>query len=118
VCPEHQTKSAFGWVRKGSNPAVKITAGRGRVSSHGAVCLENFDVPFVEPVNVDGNSAVQLLAKVEANNPTKSILHVIWDNAIYHRRNTVKKWLSCHEYRVHLIQLPAYYTNLNPIERL
>jgi len=102
VCPEHQTKSAFGWVRKGSNPAVKITAGRGRVSSHGAVCLENFDVPFVEPVNVDGNSAVQLLAKVEANNPTKSILHVIWDNAIYHRRNTVKKWLSCHEYRVHL----------------
>ena len=72
VHPEHQTKPAFGWVRKGSNPAVKTTAGRGRVNIHGAVCLENFDVPFVEPVSVDGNSAVQLLAKIEANN-TKQI---------------------------------------------
>jgi hypothetical protein len=33
------------------------------------VCLENLDVPFVEPVTVDGDSAVQLLAKIEANNP-------------------------------------------------
>ena len=36
VHPEHQTKPAFGWVRKGSNPAVKTTAGRGRVTIHGA----------------------------------------------------------------------------------
>ena len=49
VHPEHQTKPAFGWVRKGSNPVVKATAGRGRVNIHGAVCLENFNVPFVEP---------------------------------------------------------------------
>ena len=33
------------------------------------VCLENFDMPFVEPVTVDGDSAVQLLAKIEANTP-------------------------------------------------
>ena len=60
-------------MRKGSNPAVKTTAGRGRVNIHGAVCLENFDVPFVEPVTVDGDSAVQLLAKIEANTPKQII---------------------------------------------
>ena len=70
VHPEYQTKPAFGWVRKGSNPAVKTTAGRGRVNIHGALCLENFDAPVVEPVTIDGNSAVQLLEKIEANNPT------------------------------------------------
>ena len=118
VHPEHQTKPAFGWVRKGSNPAVKTTAGRGRVNIHGAVCLENFDAPFVEPVTVDGNSAVQLLAKIEANNPTMSAIHVIWDNAPYHRCDTVKQWLSRPECRIHLIQLPAYCPHLNPIERL
>jgi transposase len=118
VHPEHQTKPAFGWVRKGSNPAVKTTAGRGRVNIHGAVCLENFDTPFVEPVTVDGNSAVQLLAKIEANNPTKSAIHVIWDNAAYHRCDVVKQWLSRPECRIHLIQLPAYCPHLNPIERL
>ncbi|MCF6214919.1 MAG: transposase [Emcibacter sp.] len=37
VHPEHQTKPAFGWVRKGSNPAVKTTTGRGRVNVHGTV---------------------------------------------------------------------------------
>ena len=58
VHPKHQTKPAFGWVRKGSNPAVKTTAGRDRVNIHGAVSLKNFDVSFVEPVTVDGDSAV------------------------------------------------------------
>ena len=28
VHPEYQTKPAFGWVKTGSNPAVKTTAGR------------------------------------------------------------------------------------------
>ena len=96
----------------------ETTAGRGRVNIHGAVCLENFDVPFVEPVTVDGDSAVQLLAKIEANNPTKSLIHVIWDNAAYHRCAAVKKWLSRPKCRIHLIQLPAYCPHLNPIERL
>jgi transposase len=118
VHPEHQTKPAFGWVRKGSNPAVKTTSGRGRVNIHGAVCLENFDAPFVEPVTVDGNSAVQLLTKIEANNSTMSAIHVIWDNAAYHRCDAVKKWLARPECRIHLIQLPTYCPHLNPIERL
>ena len=66
---EHQTKPAFGWVRKGSNPVVKTTAGRGRVNIHGAVYLEKFDAPFIKPVDVGGDTAVQLLAKIEANTP-------------------------------------------------
>ena len=69
VHPEHQTKPAFGWVRKGSNPAVKTTAGRGRVNIHGAVYLEKFDAPFIKPVNVGGDSAAQILAKIEAPPP-------------------------------------------------
>jgi len=117
VHPEYQTKPACGWVRKGSNPAIKTTAGRGRVNIYGAVCLENFDTPFVEPVTVDGNSAIQLLAKIEANNPGKSKIHVIWDTARYHRCETVRRWLARPECRIHLVQLPAYCPHLNPIER-
>ena len=118
VHPEHQTKPAFGWVKKGSKPAIKTTAGRGRVNIHGALCLETFDAPFVEPISVDGQSAVQLLAKIEANNPSKSTIHVIWDNAPYHRCETVRTWLSRPDCRIHLIRLPTYCPHLNPIERL
>ena len=118
VHPEYQTKPAFGWVRKASNPAVTTTAGRGRINIHGALCLENFDAPFVEPITVDGDSAVKRLAKIEANNPAKSTIHVIWDNAPYHRCKAVRGWLSRPDCRIHLIQLPTYCPHLNPIERL
>ncbi|MDZ7711449.1 MAG: IS630 family transposase [Roseovarius sp.] len=118
VHPEYQTKPAFGWVKTGSNPAVKTTAGRGRVNIHGALNLETFDAPFVEPDTVDGASATQLLAKIEARNPDKRVIHVIWDNAAYHKGPDVRAFLARPECRIHLIQLPPYCPHLNPIERL
>lgn len=118
VHPEYQTRPAFGWVKAGSNPAVKTTAGRGRVNIHGAVNLETFDTPFVEPTTVDGVSAAQLLAKIEARNPDKRVIHVIWDNAPYHKGPDVRAFLARPQCRIHLIQLPPYCPHLNPIERL
>jgi transposase len=102
----------------GSNPAVLSTAGRGRVNIHGAVNLETFDAPFVEPTTVDGVSTAQLLTKIEARNPDKRIIHVIWDNAAYHKGPDVRAFLARASCRIHLIQLPPYCPHLNPIERL
>jgi len=118
VHPEYQTKPSYGWVKVGSNPAVTTTSGRGRVNIHGALNLETFDAPFVEPTTVDGTSAVQLLAKIEARNPEKRLIHVIWDNAAYHKGPDVREFLARPECRIHLIQLPPYCPHLNPIERL
>lgn len=118
VHPEHQTKPAFGWVKKGSHPAVMTTSGRGRVNIHGAVNLETFDTPFIEPVTVDGKSAVQLLRKIEVRNPDKRVIHLIWDNAPYHKGPDVRAFLSRADCRIHLIRLPSYCPHLNPIERL
>ena len=118
VHPEYQSKPAFGWVKKGTNPTLKTTAGRARVNIHGALNLETFDTPFVAPVTVDGVSAVQLLAKIEARNQDKRIIHVIWDNAAYHKGPDVRAFLSRKNCRIHLIQLPPYCPHLNPIERL
>ena len=118
VHPEYQSKPAFGWVKAGSNPAVLSTAGRGRVNIHGAVNLETFDTPFVEPTTVDGGSAVQLLAEIEKRNPDKRLIHVVWDNAAYHKGPDVRTFLARTTCRIHLIQLPPYCPHLNPIERL
>ncbi|WP_235575864.1 IS630 family transposase [Roseovarius tolerans] len=108
VHPEYQTKPAFGWVKVGSNPAVLSAAGRGRMNIHGAVNLETFDAPFVEPTTVDGVSAAQLLTKIEARNPGKRVIHVIWDNAAYHKGPDVRAFLARTACRIHLIQLPPY----------
>ena len=119
VHPEHQARPAHGWVRKGSNPAIKTSTGRGgRVNIHGALNLEDFDAPFIEASTVDGKSAVQLLTKIEQRNPDKRRIHVIWDNAAYHKGPDVRAFLSRPDCRIHLIQLPPYCPHLNPIERL
>ena len=118
VHPDYQTKPPFGWIKAGSNPAVTTTSGRGRVNIHGALNLETFDAPFVEPSTVDGVSAAQLLAKIEARNPDKRLIHVIWNNAAYHKGPDVRKFLARPNCRIHLIQLPPYCPHLNPIERL
>jgi transposase len=57
---------------------------------------------------------VALLAKIEAQNPSKSIIHVIWDNAPYHRCKQVRAWLSRSNCRINLIRLPTYCPHLNP----
>ena len=105
-------------MKTGSNPAVKTTAGRGRVNIHGALNLETSDTPFVEPTTVNGANAAQLLAEIEARNPDKRVIHVIWDNAAYHKGPDVRTFLSRPGCRIHLIQLPPYCPHLNPIERL
>ncbi len=102
------------WVRAGSKPAVQTTAGRGRVNIHGALNLETFDAPFVEPTTVDGRSAAQLLARIEARNPDKRLIHVIRDNAACHKGPDVREFLARPDCRIHLIQLPPYCPHLNP----
>jgi transposase len=117
VHPEYQSKPSHGWARKGSNPAIQTTSGRGRVNIHGALNLETFDESFVEPTTGDGISSVQLLAKIEARNTDKRIIHVIWDNAPYHKGPNVRAFLSRKNCRIHLIQLPPYCPHLNPPSR-
>jgi hypothetical protein len=94
VHPKYQTKPAFDWVKVGSNPAVLSTVGRGHVNIHGAVNLETCDAPFVEPTTVDGVSAAQLLTKIEQPNPDKRVIHVIWENAAYHKGPDVRAFLA------------------------
>ena len=118
VHPEYQVKPGHGWVKKGGNVGIKTSSGHGRVNIHAGLNLETFDAPFIEPSTVDGQSSVQLLAKIEQRNPDKRIIHVIWDNAAYHRGSDVRAFLSRPDCRIRLIALPPYCPHLNPIERL
>ena len=72
----NQTKPAYGWVKAGSVPAVPTKL-------FGALNLETFDWPFVEPTTVDGVSAAHLLAKIEVLD--ERIIHVIWQCSLPYR---------------------------------
>ena len=56
---------------------MAVNSGRKRVNIHGAVCLKNFDCPFVEVETVDRDSTIALFERLEANNKNKRVIHVI-----------------------------------------
>jgi transposase len=64
------------------------------------------------------HAAFKLRAEIEGRNPQKRIIHVIWDNAAYHKGPDVRAFLARITCRIRLIQLPPYCPHLNPIERL
>lgn len=89
----HVADPAHGRVKKGMKTALKTTSSRGRVNIRGAINLERFDCPFVEPATRDDTSAVQLLTGIEARNKSKRAIHVIRDNAACHRGPDVRAFL-------------------------
>lgn len=118
VHPDHQVRPSHGWFHKDDKPAVPTNSGRKRVNIHGAVCLENFDCPFVEAEVVNADTTIALFERLEANNKGKRRIHVILDNAGYHHAAKVREWLSQTDCKINLIWLPPYAPHLNAIERL
>ncbi len=118
VHPDHQVRPAHGWFYKDDNPTVLANSGRKRVNIHGALCLENFDAPFVEAEKINADTTIALFERLEASNKNKRVIHVILDNAKYHHAAKVREWLEKPECRIRIIWLPSYAPHLNSIERL
>lgn len=117
VHPDHQVRPSHGWFYKDDLPAVPASSGRKRVNIHGALCLENFDAPFIEAETINADTTIALFDMLEKRNPDKRRIHVILDNAAYHKAAKVREWLERPGCRIKIIWLPSYAPHLNSIER-
>ncbi len=116
VHPLHNSMLSNGWIKKGTEKAIKSNTGRDRLNINGACNVENAEVIIHEDVSVNAQSTVQLFDKMQVHQP-KGNINVIADNAKYYRSNLVSEYLKKNE-RIKLIFLPPYSPNLNLIERL
>ena len=116
VHPTMATKVTCGWIKKGINKPIAQTASRTRVNVIGAIELKNITVhsAFVDTVNVPTILAFFDHLKAAYANAPK--IHVILDQAGYHRSHELQKQAAAKNIVLHL--LPPYSPNLNPIERL
>lgn len=116
VHPAHQTRLAYGWIKKGVRKAEKLTACQKRMNIIGAINLETHHVVTqdVDWVNVD--SLKMFCEKLIKANPKVKKIHLILDNAGYHKSKAFTEWIA--DKNICLHYLPAYSPNLNPIERL
>jgi transposase len=116
VHPQHQTQLVYGWILKGERKAIATTAYQKRLNFVGGICLDGhrFIYRQVDPVNAE--TICDFLWQLRQANSGKYKVHLIWDNARYHRNDEVQEFAK--ELGIKLHYLPPYSPNLNPIERI
>lgn len=117
VHPTMQTKMSSGWIKKGTEKEIPTTASRTRMNIMGAVNLNDMTVITEEyDKSINGQSIIDFFNLIKEKYPLKSAIHIILDQAGYHKSFVVRE----HAFRlgIHLHYLPPYSPNLNAIERM
>jgi transposase len=114
--PQHQTRLTYGWIKKGVRKSEKMTACQKRVNLIGAINLENHQVEYAQVDWVNAESIKAFLTQVIDANSDATKIHLIWDNAGYHKSKEIIEFTKSTKIILHY--LPPYSPNLNPIERL
>ena len=114
--PTMATKIAHGWIRKGQDKLIPQTASRTRVNVMGGVELSTMNVTSAYPEKVNTKTTIAFFDQLKAIYPQASTLHIILDQAGYHRSEETQH--AAKEKGIELHFLPPYSPNLNPIERL
>ena len=116
VHPQHQTRLAYGWIRCGERRGIAMNAKHYRLSFIGAYELSKHKLIYKEVEKVNANEIKAFLGQVRRSYKAMKKVHLIWDNAGYHRSLKIKKYAR--RLGIELHYLPPYSPNLNPIERL
>lgn len=114
--PQHNTRSAYGWILKGTDKLIKSNTGRDRVNLNGALNAKTHEVIIREDLRINSISTISLLNQLLKKHPTGRI-YLIWDNARYYYSRQVQNYLKYHPRLIPKF-LPPYSPNLNLIERL
>lgn len=116
VHPQHQTQLAYGWILKGERKEIATTAYQKRLNFIGGICLDGHRFIYRQVDKVNAVGICDFLWQLRKAHPGKYRIHVIWDNARYHRNDEVQEFAK--ELGIKLHYLPPYSPNLNPIERV
>jgi transposase len=116
VHPQHQTQLTYGWIFKGERKEMPTTGRQYRLNIIGGICLNGHRFIYQPADKVNADSIAAFLVKLRKLNSGKYLIHLIWDNAGYHRDQSVQEFAEKLGIKLHY--LPPYSPNLNPIERL
>lgn len=120
VHPDHQTQATYGWMKKGSKLAIKTTAKQLRLHYMGAINVANDKITHITKSyeKINSNSIADFLGEIQQKLQHQDKIHIILDNASYHKSKEVKAFLQQPNNKLQLHYLPPYSPNLNLIERL
>lgn len=114
--PQHQTQLTYGWILKGKRQEIATSGKPYRLNIIGGICLKGHRFIYHQAEKVNASAIASFLVKLRQLNPGKYVIHVIWDNAGYHRDKSIQEFTKGLGIKLHY--LPPYSPNLNPLERL
>jgi len=83
----------YGWIVKGIRKAQKLTACQKCLNLVAAMNLASYQIEYRKVDWVNAESLTPFLQQLVDANPDKSTLHVIWDNAGYHKSEKVRQFV-------------------------
>ena len=116
VHPQHQTKLTYGWILSGVRKAIATNAKQYRLNIMGGICLNGHRIITEQAEKLDADAIATFLVKLRNAHPGKHFIHLMLDNAGYHKDKNVQQFAENLGIKLHY--LPPYSPNLNPIERL
>ncbi len=116
VHPQHQPRLAYGWILKGTVKQMPVNGKQKRLNIIGGINLSTHRVIYNTAEKVNADSIKSFLLKLRQSHSKLVKLHVVWDNAGYHKVEEVLHFANKLNIKLHY--LPPYSPNLNPIERL
>ena len=118
VHPQHNTRSDYGWIKKGQDVSIPANTGRKRININGAINAHDVtDVVIDEAPTISFESTQHLIEKIVQKHPFETI-YLYHDNARYYYAKQLREWLKTQYPKVKQVFLPPYSPNLNLIERL
>ena len=116
VHPQYQTHLKYGWILKGKRKLIPTTAKQPRLNFIGGICLQGHRIVYQQADTINANHIAGFFCRLRKNHPGKYKIHIILDNAGYHKNPALQVFAK--NLAIELHYLPPYSPNLNPIERL
>lgn len=107
------------WLKKGERTVIKVQQSNDYQSYLGALNQRTFKCHAYEMAWQNQEEVLSALEKLLQNYPDKKIC-IVWDNAMFHKGKIIREALCKGNLleRVHLINLPPYAPDFNPIEHV
>ncbi|WP_229599749.1 IS630 family transposase [Runella slithyformis] len=105
------------WAPKGKTPIIEEKAGKEHLSLIAAMAPNGRLYVGGQDKAYNSEGVVDFLEYLCRRYRSKDLI-VIWDGATIHRSQAIKDFLARKKGRVHLVALPGYSPELNPVELL
>jgi transposase len=116
---EQEAITRRAWLRKGERTIIKVDRNKQAQSYIGFLNQKTFRCEVYEMPWQNQDEVLKAFAQFLKNHPDKRIA-IIWDNAAFHKGQKIRAALAKGQLleRVHLIPMPPYAPDHNPIEHV